>query len=147
MLRIRRRQKGGVRAACQRDSVFLKRQHRRRITWIALAALLYGALAPALANAMPAFAGKAWVEICSAAGVKRIAVDASQSPLGGTHTPQKHCPYLQQLQHLHSIVDAALPNPPRPIDFTQAYVFQADAPPAALVFRDANPSHAPPRRS
>ncbi|HWB47238.1 MAG TPA: DUF2946 family protein, partial [Hyphomicrobiaceae bacterium] len=94
--------------------------------------------------AMPAFAGKAWVEICSAAGVKRIAVDASQSPLGGTHTPQKHCPYLQQLQHLHSIVDAALPNPPRPIDFTQAYVFQADAPPAALVFRDANPSHAPP---
>jgi hypothetical protein len=127
--------------------MFLKRQHRRRITWIALAALVYGALAPALANAMPAFAGKSWVEICSAAGVKRIAVDASQNPLGGTHAPQKHCPYLQQLQHQHSIVDAALPNLPPPPRFGPAYFLWADPPPVALDFRDANPSHAPPRCS
>lgn len=123
--------------------MFLNLRLRRRFAWLALFAVFFGSLAPSLAQAMPAFTGKAWVEICSAAGAARIQVDAQSDPLADTGAVE-HCPFLLLLQYLPPLADAALPDLPLPQ--TQGALLSAstDAPPVALVFRDAHPSHAPP---
>jgi hypothetical protein len=128
--------------------MFLKLRLHRRVAWLALCALLFGSLAPSLAQAAAAFTGKSWVEICSATGATRIQVDADTDPLSGAGGAPEQCAFLLLLQHLPALADAAPPDlPATPHSCGAVFVCAIDSPPAALVFRDAHPSHAPPRLS
>lgn len=66
-----------------------------RVTaWIAIFAILLAALAPSLARALaPPQQAMPWGEICTAAGMQQVAVDAA--PDSGSHegSGPRHCPY------------------------------------------------------
>jgi hypothetical protein len=71
---------------------------RRFAAWVALLAVLFGAAAPTFARAMAAWQGDnaAWTEICTSAGMVRIAVPAGDAPEGsgnGGIAVDGDCPY------------------------------------------------------
>lgn len=72
----------------------------RRLAWLALCAVFFGAFAPSVSKLLAASQGIAWIDVCSAQGTKRIAVD-----LGGKPTPDaprvadNYCDYCLLQQH------------------------------------------------
>lgn len=69
---------------------------RQRVAaWIATLAILLAALAPALSQAAYDLSGdESWLEICTAYGIQRIAVDADpQSSGDGAKLLAGHCSY------------------------------------------------------
>jgi hypothetical protein len=76
--------------------MFALRQ-RRRAAWIAVFAILLNALAPALSHAVAARLGAALLEICTADGLKRVAVHDQgvrpDVPSGAHAALGDHCPY------------------------------------------------------
>ncbi|MDI1259926.1 DUF2946 domain-containing protein [Aquabacterium sp.] len=86
------------------------RLHRRWTAWLALCAILMGALAPTVSHAMRAWSHSpiSWVEVCSSTGNKLIAMTTSDraDPSGGLPSGEhagEHCPFC--LVHAH---DAAM---------------------------------------
>lgn len=74
------------------------RVHRRIITWLAALAMVLGAVAPAVAQALVASSDRTdWVEVCSASGMMWVKVDAPDAGSKDTgaplHTSSKHCPW------------------------------------------------------
>lgn len=72
--------------------------HRRFAAWLALLAVLWGALVPTLAQAaVSASSRQGWVEVCSASGVLWVRVDGgAASPTGQPGTMEDasaHCPW------------------------------------------------------
>jgi Protein of unknown function (DUF2946) len=75
--------------------------HRRFAAWLALLAMLWGALVPTLAQAAVASSDRqGWVEVCSASGVLWVRVDGgAKSPTAPTGQPgpmadaSAHCPW------------------------------------------------------
>ena len=123
--------------------------HRRFTAWLALVALLLGALAPTVTQAMVAGSDRAdWLEICTATGmvwVKAGTGELSESlPEGSAPTSEvgQHCPWctlhgggaaltVQPLLHTAPFVAHALPS------------VQLDAPDLAAAWAPAQ-SRAPP---
>jgi len=74
----------------------LNRITRRVTAWIACLAMLFGALAPALSQALPAATGAPWAEICSISGTKLVNVGAApgEDAHGTKHVAfhAEHCP-------------------------------------------------------
>ncbi len=75
-----------------------RRSFRQRLTaWIATFAILLGALAPAVSQAMSAFGegGARWLEVCTTAGMIWIAVDedGGEPSQGDSGLMSGHCPY------------------------------------------------------
>jgi hypothetical protein len=76
------------------------RANRRLTAWIAMFAILLGALAPPIGHAV-AWAGGGdmrWVEVCTAAGIELVAADANDASGGAGQgdagvLPAGHCPY------------------------------------------------------
>jgi hypothetical protein len=77
------------------------RAHRRFAAWLAMCVMVFGALAPTLAQAMVAASDNdQWVEICSASGMVWLKADGSDvtgavapaqgAPMGDMG---KHCPW------------------------------------------------------
>lgn len=70
---------------------------RQRITaWIATFAVLLGALAPAISQAMAgaSAADMGWMDVCTVAGMERVAIgDAGQKQDGPASPAMEHCPY------------------------------------------------------
>ncbi|MBA4110278.1 MAG: DUF2946 domain-containing protein [Leptothrix sp. (in: Bacteria)] len=93
------------------------RLHRRWTAWIALCAILLGALAPTVSHGVRAWshAPITWVEVCSSTGNKLIAMtksdraDAKGSLPSGEHAGE-HCPFCLVQGH-----DAALLPAPPPV--------------------------------
>lgn len=72
--------------------------HRRLAAWLALLAVLWGALVPTLAQAaVSASDRQGWVEVCSASGVLWVRVDGvAESPSGQSGSmadAAAHCPW------------------------------------------------------
>jgi Protein of unknown function (DUF2946) len=72
--------------------------HRRFAAWLALLAVLWGALVPTLAQAaVSASSRQGWVEVCSASGVLWVRVDGgAESPSGQSGSmadAAAHCPW------------------------------------------------------
>ena len=75
--------------------------HRRLAAWLALLAVLWGALVPTLAQAVVSSSGRqGWVEVCSASGVLWVRVDGgAESPTsptgqsGSKVDASAHCPW------------------------------------------------------
>jgi hypothetical protein len=66
----------------------LKRSTRTLTAWIALFAILLGALMPAMSHALSRIAGTEtrWVEVCTVAGTKLVALeDSADDGKGGSH--------------------------------------------------------------
>jgi hypothetical protein len=76
---------------------------------LALCAVVFGAFAPSVSKLLAASQGIAWIEVCSAQGTKRIAVD-----LGGKQSPEapamadSHCGYCLLQQHSPFVPTASL---------------------------------------
>jgi hypothetical protein len=88
---------------------------RHLAAWIAGLAVLIGALAPTMARAMAASHGDAaaWTEICTGAGMVRVALPADSAPDesgSGSGVAGIDCPYCQT--HADSF---ALPPAPRAV--------------------------------
>ena len=128
------------------------------IAWIAIFAMMMGALAPTISRAMgPGADGRYLIEVCSADGSGWVAVDAAQFVLNAGQTPLegsgednlssfKHCPFCC----LHASL--ALPSAAATPDFgdhsTRVFAprFFLDAPWTLFAW---SPSHAraPPARA
>lgn len=96
-------------ASVESRPMFLARWQRRLTAWIALCAVLLGALAPTLAQAALAAQDKApghWVQVCNASGVSWVRVEtapagqvvdaseaATQVDLGHRSDGALHCPW------------------------------------------------------
>lgn len=106
--------------------------HRRFTTWLALLAMVMGALAPAAAQAVVASTDRAqWVEVCSASGmlwVKAEGLAAAGADLADHDTggpladTRMHCPWCS----LHGGA-AGLPPAPTALELTSP---QSEPPPA-----------------
>ena len=72
--------------------------HRRCAAWLALLAVLWGALVPTLVQAVVSSSDRqGWVEVCSASGVLWVRVDGgAESPSGQSGSMEDaaaHCPW------------------------------------------------------
>lgn len=77
--------------------MLLSRAHRRFTTWLALLAMVLGALAPTVAQAMVASSERSdWVEVCSVSGMVWVQLDAdsaSDEPAAPDSAVSMHCPW------------------------------------------------------
>lgn len=64
---------------------------RRLVAWIACFAMLFGALAPSIAQAMSASRGEVWTEICSVGGTRLIKIKSDPVKQQTLHL--EHCPF------------------------------------------------------
>ena len=78
----------------------LSRLHRRITAWLALLAMVVGALAPTVAQAMVTAGDRAeWLEVCSVSGMVWVKADtgevSQQQPdgSGSSGAPSPHCPW------------------------------------------------------
>lgn len=77
----------------------LTRLHRRFTAWVALLALVLGALAPTVTQAMVAGGDRAeWLEVCSVSGMVWVKADTGEvsqkRPDGsGSGASSQHCPW------------------------------------------------------
>lgn len=78
--------------------MFLSRVHRRFTAWLAMLAMVLGALAPTVAQAVVASSDRAgWVEVCSVSGMIWVQADtgtpSSDSPSAPVADVSMHCPW------------------------------------------------------
>ena len=88
------------------------RMHRILIAWLAMLAIMFGALAPTLVHAM-ASAGDRGVgmEICTSTGMLLLNVDAPDSDAGDAGDPQRQCVWCGLHVHADVAVQAVAPVP------------------------------------
>lgn len=125
--------------------MFVSRLHRRFTAWVALLALVLGALAPTVTQAMVAGGERAdWLEVCSVSGMVWVKADTgelAQQPPDGSSAGQ-HCPWCTLHGGVAGLPAAqALPElPPRLTDLPPAFY---RSPLSATVWAPAQ-SRAPP---
>jgi Protein of unknown function (DUF2946) len=76
----------------------LSRVHRRFTAWLAMLAMVLGALAPTVAQAVVVSSDRAgWVEVCSVSGMTWVQVDADTASSDNPSSPgadsAMHCPW------------------------------------------------------
>ena len=114
--------------------MFARPFHRRFAAWLALLAVLWGALMPTLAQAVVSHSDRqGWVEVCSASGVLWVRVDGgAESPPGTSGSmadAAAHCPWCP--------MQGAASLPPEPALGTAA---DAQGPVPAAAFTSARPA-------
>ena len=115
-----------------------RRAQQQLLAAIAVLVITFASLAPAWAAVINGTAGVAgWVELCSAEGTKRVAVDGNGDPVSSEsskhQTSSGHCPFC----HLQQ-TPATLPAAPAPV--VPQTVEHATFP--ALFYAATRPSHA-----
>jgi len=131
--------------------------HRKTAAaWLALFAMLAGALLPGLSQALAAARGEAWSAVCTAQGVRWVmaatadsAVDSAAGSMADPGAPSstvtpEHCPYCTPSGHAPALPPAAsdaLPQPPRA---SPAPALVLHAPRAQFAWRGAQPRAPPP---
>lgn len=94
------------------------RLRRKTAAWLALIAMLAGALLPTVSHALASARGEAWTAVCTAYGVRWVAADASGDAvsaattadprsLPGTAAPSDHCPYCAHASHSPALPPAS----------------------------------------
>jgi Protein of unknown function (DUF2946) len=130
----------------------LFRLHRRFTAWLAALALVMGALAPTVAQAMVSGGDRAdWLEVCSVSGMVWVNADTGESgdrqpdggaPMGGA---SQHCAWCTLHGGAAGLppADAVAGLPERPTDLPPAFYL---APVTASVWMPAH-SRGPPQAS
>jgi Protein of unknown function (DUF2946) len=116
--------------------MLFRRAQQKLVSVIALLVMTFAMLSPSLANALGQSSPVMWVELCSADGMRRVAVDSSGTPLdasqqSATHVSE-HCPFCH-LEH------ANLALPPAPVQPQIAPTERADFP--ARFYTAPRPCH------
>lgn len=117
----------------------------RRLAWLALCAVVFGAFAPSVSKLLAASQGIAWIEVCSAQGTKRIAVD-----LGNKQSPEtpamadNHCGYCLLQQHSPFVPTASLTWDATPATSDRLILGSGGTTIFKRFVRDAHPTRAPP---
>jgi hypothetical protein len=93
----------------------LRRLHRR-LTWIALFAVLVGALVPTLSRALAVGGNGGWTEVCTALGAKWVPLveDAASQPAPAPLRPHgvlDHCAYCSLPGTQAALLPPAAPLP------------------------------------
>lgn len=78
----------------------LQRTRQRLTLWLALLAMCFGVLAPTVSHALAASGSSTWVEVCTAQGMRWVALADQASPAdsgpadasGGPAAHLEHCP-------------------------------------------------------
>ena len=126
--------------------MLMSRFTRRFAAWLAMLAMLMGAFAPTVAQAVVASqGGEGWVQVCSASGMVWVKADGLEDPAAGKPMADasRHCPWcsLQGAAGLPPLISSTSFALSMPTGLPQAR-FQSAIPaspwPAAL-------SRAPPR--
>ena len=123
----------------------------RRAAWLALCAMVFGSLAPPISKVLAATQGNgtAWIEICSAQGIKRVALDAPGKQIPDGHADRDaHCGYCLLLQHcpvLHTTTQTSVPLAGARTERLTIDSGTTTLP--ARFTRDAHPTRAPPESS
>ena len=80
---------------------------RQQVTWLALCAIAFVAIAPTVSHWIATSTGFPLVEICSVSNTKRIALDTGSTPTPtGDHNGTPHCPFCRLQQHLPALPTA-----------------------------------------
>lgn len=94
----------------------------RRLAWLALCAVVFGAFAPTISKTLAAAQPSAWVEVCTTSGIQRISVDQDVPQDASKKQPnlpaaadghcgycllQAHCPAVPSTPHAVTVVAAA----------------------------------------
>ena len=87
------------------------RLHRTCFAWLAMGALLFGALASGIAPMVRSAGAQAWVEVCTVVGAKWVSAEASTAGIA-SHAPGEggtgaHCPWCSL--HTPAMLLAARP--------------------------------------
>ena len=97
----------------------IRRAHRRFLAAFAVLVIAFAAFAPALANAFGGASPVMWVELCSAQGVKRVALAADGEPINTADHAllmEAHCPFCH-LEHVPTTLAPVAPTvAPQPIE-------------------------------
>ncbi len=127
--------------------MFLSLVHRRLTAWLAMLALVFGALAPVVTQAMVRASGPSdWIQICSVSGMSWVKADtgevAKQDQKAPADASSHQCPWCS----LHAGAAGAPPvhlmPPALPLPALQPVPALASAS-SALVWNNAHP-RAPP---
>jgi hypothetical protein len=79
---------------------------RRFVAPLMVGVLAFAVLMPALGQWLPKSAGMPWLELCTAAGFKRVAGDAPADAPASRHA-KDHCPFCRLQQDLPFVPGAA----------------------------------------
>ena len=71
----------------------MKKWLHQRIAWLALCAVLFAAIAPSVSHLLAAAGGKAWVDICSVYGPKRVELQIGSQKTHDIPSLMVHCPF------------------------------------------------------
>lgn len=127
--------------------MFARRSRRLLTTWVALWALLGGALAPLVTHALQREAGSAWLEICTVQGTARLADDGTPAPLpegAGLAHAMAQCALCLLQNHPGWTPPPALPQLPVPALQAQAVARAVLAVAPTQAAWTHAPSRAPP---
>jgi len=139
-------------------------QRKMAAAWLALFAMLAGALLPGLSQALASARGEAWSAVCTAQGVRWVMAAASDSatdsaansttdgaanPAADPGAPlstvaAEHCPYCTPSGHAPALPSAAPEALPQPARSTQAPALFLHAPRTLFAWRGAQPRAPPP---
>ena len=81
----------------------VRKKAQYRFACLLLIAILWMALAPHIAHIIALQTGKAWIELCSATGVKRIEVDRASVPLGTVALDDQNAPNAEHKVKQHCL--------------------------------------------
>ena len=126
-------------------SMRLSRWLHRQFAWLALCAVLFGAFAPSVSKLLAVSNGIAWIEVCSAQGAKKIAIDSeskqhSEIPL----IADNHCGYCLLQQHSPFIPTHSLTLGVTPHVFDRLAIGTGGTTIFKRLVRDARHTRAPP---
>jgi hypothetical protein len=107
--------------------------------------MVFGAFAPSISKLLATSQGIAWIEVCSAQGTKRIAVD-----LSGKQNPEapamadSHCGYCLLQQHLPFVPTVPATWDFAPVSSERLALGSGGTTIFKRFIRDAHPTRAPP---
>ncbi len=118
-------------------------RNRSIILWLAALAILWGVLAPSLAQNTATQQGKTWIEVCMSVGTKLVGLDLDKDGGKAVH-PGMHCPACVSQHDL-----AVVSHPPGSLvllDTPLERTLRPQGPvlPPASTFRSDHRSRAPP---
>lgn len=134
------------------------RLRRKTAAWLALIAMLAGALLPTVSHALASARGETWTAVCTAQGVRWMAADAASDwsfdaalratsagsqGVPGTAAPWDPCPYCTHASHTPALPPASHDARPPAADASPMPALILHVPRTLSAWRGAQP-RAPP---
>ena len=130
------------------------RLRRKTTAWLALFAMLAGAVLPTVSHALASARGEAWMAVCTAQGVRWVAADAATDSAGdsaqadsqglpGSAVPSDHCPFCAHAGHTPALPPASQDALPPAANASPMPALFLHAPRTLFAWRGAQP-RAPP---